>query len=48
MGLALASLVVDLGAVSPEWSALAIGAACALGARVVVPRFRLPEAPVPV
>lgn len=47
LGLAWIGFFVDLGAVSPLWSALAIGAVCALAARVVAPPLRRPSAPVP-
>jgi hypothetical protein len=48
LGVILASLtfVIDLGALFPRWSALAVGCACALAARAIVPPLRRASAPV--
>ena len=40
-------LVVDLGALLPQWSALAVGAYCAIAARAMVPPLRRARAPLP-
>ena len=45
--LALLGLVVDLGALFPQWSALAVGGYCALAARAIVPPLRRTTAPLP-
>jgi len=45
LGLALIGLVVDLGALFPQWSALAAGCVCAVAARLVVPPLRREAAP---
>jgi hypothetical protein len=47
LGLALVGLFVDLGALFPQWSALASGAFCAIAARAVVPPLRRTGAPLP-
>jgi hypothetical protein len=46
-GLALVGLAVDLKALFPQWSALAAGFACALGARVFAPPLRRASTPIP-
>jgi hypothetical protein len=48
MGLALLSFVVDLGALFPQWSAMAVGAVCALSVRALVPPLRRESAPLAV
>jgi hypothetical protein len=45
LGLALASLVVESGGLFPHWSALALGAGCAVLARAVVPPLRREASP---
>ena len=45
LGLALVGLVVDIGALFPQWSALAVGCTCALGGRALVPPLRRASAP---
>jgi NADH:ubiquinone oxidoreductase subunit H len=47
LGLGLVGLFVDLGALFPQWSALAVGVVCALGARALAPPLRRESAPVP-
>jgi NADH:ubiquinone oxidoreductase subunit H len=47
LALALLSLVVDLGVLFPQWSALAVGGCCALGARAMFPPLRRATAPLP-
>ncbi|MFZ1866252.1 MAG: hypothetical protein WAU39_18670 [Polyangiales bacterium] len=44
--LALLGFAVDLEALFPQWSALAVGCACALGLRALVPPLRHTSAPV--
>ena len=48
LGLALAGLFVDLGALFPQWSALAVGCVCAVAARALVPPLRRKSAPAMV
>lgn len=48
LGLALLGFLVDLGALFPEWSALAVGAWCALGVRALVPPLRGESVPAVV
>lgn len=48
LGLALIGSFVELGALFPMWSGLAVGAVCALGARAVVPPLRQTSVAVPV
>jgi len=45
LGLALVGLVVDIGALFPQWSALAVGCVCAVGVRALVPPLRRESAP---
>jgi hypothetical protein len=45
LGLALVGLRVDLGALFPQWSALAVGCICAVAVRAVVPPLRRESAP---
>jgi hypothetical protein len=45
LGLALAGLLVDLGALFPQWSALAVGCVCAVAVRALVPPLRRELAP---
>ena len=45
LGLALAGLFVDIDALFPLWSALAVGCACAVGVRALVPPLRRESAP---
>jgi hypothetical protein len=45
LGLALLGFLVDLGALFPQWSALAVGCACALAVRALVPPLRRESAP---
>ena len=45
LGLALVGLVVDIGALFPQWSALAVGCICALVGRAFVPPLRRASAP---
>jgi len=45
LGLALAGLLVDLGALFPQWSALAVGCVCAVAVRALVPPLRRESAP---
>jgi hypothetical protein len=45
LGLAAAGLLVDLGALFPQWSALAIGCVCAVAVRALVPPLRRESAP---
>jgi hypothetical protein len=40
LGLALVGLFIDVGALFPQWSALAVGCVCAVGARALVPPLR--------
>jgi hypothetical protein len=40
LGLALLGFLVDLGALFPQWSALAVGCVCAVGTRALVPPLR--------
>ena len=40
-------LFIDLGVLFPQWSGLAIGAACAVGVRALVPPLRRSGAPMP-
>ena len=47
LALGVLGLSVDLGALFPQWSALAVGVFCALGARAVAPPLRRTSAPVP-
>ncbi len=46
IGLALLGFVVDLGALFPQWSALAVGCVCTLAVRALVPPLRRESAPV--
>jgi len=46
VGLALLGFVVDLGSLFPQWSALSVGAVCALAVRALVPPLRREAAPV--
>lgn len=48
LGLALLGLFIDLGTLFPQWSAVAVGWACALGARALIPPLRRAAAPAPV
>jgi hypothetical protein len=48
LGLALAGLFVDLGALFPQWSALAVGCVCAVAVRALVPPLRRKSAPAMV
>ena len=48
LGLALAGLFVDLGALFPQWSALAVGCVCAVAVRALVPPLRRESAPAMV
>ena len=45
LGLALLGFVVDLGALFPQWSALAVGCVCTLAVRALVPPLRRESAP---
>ncbi|MGB5349056.1 MAG: PDZ domain-containing protein [Polyangiales bacterium] len=45
-GLALLGYVVDLASLFPQWSALSVGAVCALAVRALVPPLRREAAPV--
>ncbi len=47
LSLAVLGLLIDLDAYFQQWSALAVGATCALGARALVPRWRRMTPPVP-
>jgi hypothetical protein len=47
LALGVLGLSVDLGALFPQWSALAVGVFCALGARAIAPPLRRTSAPVP-
>jgi hypothetical protein len=47
LALGVIGLSVDLGALFPQWSALAVGIFCTLGARAVAPPLRRLSAPVP-
>lgn len=47
-GLALLGFFVDLGAVFPQWSAMAVGGVCALAVRALVPPLRRESAPLAV
>ena len=47
VALALVDWTVDLGALFPEWSALAMGLLIALSTRALVPPLRKPSSPVP-
>ncbi len=40
LGLALVGLLVDIGTLFPEWSALAVGCVCAVATRALVPPLR--------
>ena len=40
LGLALVGLLVDIGALFPQWSALAVGCVCAVATRALVPPLR--------
>jgi hypothetical protein len=46
LGLAFLGFVVDLGSLFPQWSALSVGAVCALAVRALVPPLRCEAAPV--
>lgn len=46
VGLALLGFVVDLASLFPQWSALSVGAVCALAVRAIVPPLRREAAPV--
>ena len=48
IGLALLGLFIDLGTLFPQWSAVAVGWTCALGARALIPPLRRVAAPAPV
>jgi hypothetical protein len=48
LGLALAGILVDLDALFPPWSALAVGCVCAVGVRALVPPLRRESAPAMV
>ena len=48
LGLAAAGLLVDLDALFPQWSALAVGCVCAVGVRALVPPLRRESAPAMV
>ena len=45
LGLAQAGRIVDLGALFPQWSALAVGCACAIVVRALVPPLRRESPP---
>ena len=45
LGLALVGLLVDIGALFPQWSALAVGCVCAVAMRALVPPLRRESAP---
>jgi hypothetical protein len=45
LGLAAAGLLVDLDALFPQWSALAVGCVCAVAVRALVPPLRRESAP---
>lgn len=45
LSLALAGLFVDLGALFPQWSGLAVGCVCAIVVRALVPPLRRESAP---
>jgi hypothetical protein len=45
LGLALAGLFVDLGALFPQWSVFAVGCVCAIVVRALVPPLRRESAP---
>jgi hypothetical protein len=45
LGLALVGLLVDVGALFPQWSALAVGCVCAVAVRALVPPLRRASAP---
>ena len=47
LALGVVGLSVDLGALFPQWSALAVGAFCALGARAIAPPLRRSAEPIP-
>lgn len=47
LALGVLGLSVDLGALFPQWGALAVGVFCALGARAVAPPLRRSAAPIP-
>ena len=47
-GLALAGFLVDLGALLPQWSGLAVGCVCALAVRAFVPPLRRESSPAMV
>jgi len=47
LSLAALGLQIDLNAFFPQWSALAVGASCAVGARALVPPWRRISPPVP-
>ena len=40
LGLALVGLLVDIAALFPQWSALAVGCVCAVATRALVPPLR--------
>jgi hypothetical protein len=48
LGLALVGLSVDIGALFPQWSALAVGGTCALAGRASLPPLRRASAPAMV
>jgi hypothetical protein len=48
LGLALAGFFVDIGALFPQWSALAVGCVCAVLTRALVPPLRRESAPAMV
>jgi hypothetical protein len=48
LGLAAVGLLVDLDALFPQWSALAVGCVCAVAARALVPPLRRESAPAMV
>jgi hypothetical protein len=45
LGLAAAGLLVDLDALFPQWSGLAVGCVCAVAVRALVPPLRRESAP---
>jgi hypothetical protein len=45
LSLALAGLLIDLGALFPQWSGLAVGCVCAIVVRALVPPLRRESAP---
>jgi hypothetical protein len=46
LGLALVGLLVDIGVLFPQWSALAVGCVCAVATRALVPPLRRESAAV--